>query len=749
MNQTTQPNQPVISNIVDLDHLPSMDDLLSEGSSETFAAGTLTTGKVVDKRENSIIVDIGYKAEGVVDRDEVVDFDSLEIGQQIDVFIEILEDEDHEMPLLSVRKAESIKAWSELLENYQEGDTVRGVVRRRVKGGLIVDVSGVEAFLPGSQVDIGPVKNLDDYLDQELEFKLVKISQERRNLVVSRRELIEESRAEQRAALLNELQVGDLRTGQVKNITDFGAFVDLSGMDGLLHITDMSWGRIGHPSEMVDIGDEVEVMILDIDHEKQRVSLGLKQKEGNPWDDVKDKYPAGSRMHGQVVNVMPYGAFVELEQGIEGLIHVSEMSWTKRVNRASDVLSVGDEVDAMVLDVQQGERKISLGLRQLTENPWEKLAEQFPQGSKVKGPVRNMTAYGAFVQIQDDIDGMIHVSDMSWTRKVSHPGDVLEKGQEVEAVVLSIDPDQQRISLGLKQLTEDPWNRIEEYYKVGDVVEGKVTKIASFGAFVELANGVEGLIHISQLSEEHVKRVKDVLSVDQQVTARVIKVDQEEKRVGLSIKAVSEEYLAGLESGELSQLRPGEEIGGFSHLIDSALEEEQTAVSEGEGAAAAAKSAESASDEKAEEKSGEQDAAGQQEEQPAATDESGEPLEGGDAEPTADSETPEVDQAQEAEAGSEPPAKTEETPSEPPVADTVPEEGKSAEESTEAAEKPAAKGAAADKAKNPAKAKKATTTARKGATRTTKATGKAVAGKKTEKSDGKQEKQAPASDDGQ
>ncbi len=576
LNQPVETQENKASKIVDLEHLPSMEDLMAESESEKFAVGTVTTGKVVDKKENSIVVDIGYKAEGIVDRDEVNNFQALEVGQEIDVFIEILEDEDHETPLLSVRKAEGIKSWNHIVENYQEGDVIRGTVQRRVKGGLIVDVGGVEAFLPGSQVDVGPVHNLEDYLEQELDFKLVKISRERRNVVVSRRELIEEARAEQRAALLNELQIGDLRKGVVKNITDFGAFVDLDGMDGLLHITDMSWGRIGHPSEMLEIGDEVEVMVLDIDYEKLRVSLGLKQKEGNPWEKIEEKYPPGSRVQGRVVNLMPYGAFVELEEGIEGLIHVSEMSWTKRITKASDILSLGDEVEAVVLEVQKENRKVSLGLRQLTENPWETLAEQFPQGSKVKGRVRNMTAYGAFVQIQDDIDGMIHVSDMSWTRKINHPGEMLEKGQEVEAVILGIDPEQQRISLGLKQLEEDPWIRIGEYYNVGDVVEGEVAKIASFGAFVELANGVEGLIHISQLSEDHVKKVGDVLSIGDKVTARVVKVDPEERRLGLSVREApetSQEDGTG-QAAPASELKPGQDIGAFGHMFESVYSQE-------------------------------------------------------------------------------------------------------------------------------------------------------------------------------
>jgi small subunit ribosomal protein S1 len=566
VNETTQ--TPALSSILDLDNLPSMDSLLQDTDNEQFAPGKIVQGKVVDKRDTSVLVDIGYKAEGLIPREEFADFENVEIGNEIDVYIDILEDDDHETPLLSARKAELMKAWNNLVENYEEGSIIKGTIKRRVKGGLIVDI-GVDAFLPGSQVDVGPVKNLEDWLETEHEFKVLKISQERRNVVVSRREIVEESRAEQRGKLLEELEAGQIRKGVVKNITDFGAFIDLNGLDGLLHITDMSWGRISHPSEMLSIGDEIEVMILDVDHEKQRVSLGLKQKEGNPWDEVEAKFPVGSKIKGQVVNIMPYGAFVELEEGIEGLIHVSEMSWTKRITKASDVLSVGDTVEAVVLDIQKEDHKISLGMRQLTDNPWEKLAQDFPRGSKIKGEVRNMTAYGAFVQIQDDIDGMIHVSDMSWTRKVNHPSEVMEKGDVVEAIVLDIDPEQQRISLGLKQLEEDPWSNIESHFNVGDLVQGKVTKVASFGAFVELENGIEGLVHISQLSEEHVKRVKDVINVGDTVSARIVKIDTDERRVGLSLKAADEEDFDATSMS--ANLKPGEDLVDMGDVFDTAM----------------------------------------------------------------------------------------------------------------------------------------------------------------------------------
>lgn len=558
----------VKSSLVDLDNMPSMDALLS-GAQETSSvvAGTVVKGKISKKLENEAFVDIGYKADGRVSKDEFAAWEDVAEGQEVDVYVEDVEDEDS-LPVISVRKALAQKAWDELIANYKEGDIIKGVIHHRVRGGMIVDVGGVDAFLPGSQVEIGVARNSDELMNQEIEFKILKIVQERKNIVLSRRELLEANRAEQRGVLLNELTKGEIRTGIVKNITDFGAFVDLNGMDGLLHITDMSWGRVNHPEEMLKVGEKIEVMILDVDRERQRISLGLKQKEGNPWNAVEEKYPKGSHVKGKVVNLMPYGAFVELEEGIEGLIHVSEMSWTKKINRASDVLALGDEVEAVVLDIQTDSQKISLGLRQTMENPWTVIAEKFPKGSKIKGKVRNMTSYGAFIQIQDDVDGMIHVSDMSWTRKINTPQEVLQKGQEVEAIILDIDPEQQRISLGLKQLAEDPWANIEDYYKVGDEIEGCVSKLASFGAFVELANGIDGLIHISQLSDERVMRVKDILQVGQEVKARVVKIDTKERRIGLSLKTGAS-IPAGNESTS-SDLRPGEGMVDLGSAFDAA-----------------------------------------------------------------------------------------------------------------------------------------------------------------------------------
>lgn len=570
---------PAASDLVDLSFDMSMADLFGGNEvSVDFKENSVLTGTVAEKRDNGALINIGYKADGFVPKEEFPTWEELSINDQVEVFLEELEDPRDHTPVLSVQKALLLHAWNNLVENCEEGAVVTGKVKHRVKGGLIIDVYGVESFLPGSQIDLGPVKNMDAYIDQELEVKVLKINQERKNVVVSRRELLEAQRAEKRETLIKEIAVGQIRAGVVKNITDFGAFIDLDGIDGLLHITDMSWGRVSHPSEIVNINDTIEVVILDIDFEKQRLSLGLKQKSEDPWSNIDERYPKGQKIKGNVVNVMPYGAFIEIEEGIEGLIHVSEMSWTKRVTKASEVLNVGDEVEAIVLDVQKESKKISLGLRQTMENPWQIVAEKCPVGTKIKGKVRNMTAYGAFVEIQEDIDGMIHVSDMSWTRKINHPSEVLQKGQEVEAVIMEIDPEQRRISLGLKQLAEDPWANIESIYAPDQIVKGKITKVTHFGAFVALENDIDGLIHISQLSDDHVEKVKDVVKVGDEVEARVVKIDTDERRIGLSLRTKSAADSAPSSKKEsvsmnipTSGLKPGENLGGMAGLMDEAL----------------------------------------------------------------------------------------------------------------------------------------------------------------------------------
>ena len=560
------------TDFLDFSGMPeSFGDLLAAKSeSSEFNKGTIVKGKIIEKRADAATVEIGYKAPGIIPASEFLKYDEVNVGDEIEVYLEELENRSN-APTLSLEKAHATRAWERITTEYGEGYIVKGFMRHRVKGGIMVDVEGFPAFLPGSQLDVGPVRNMEDYIGKEFDLKIIKINIDRHNIVVSRRELLEETLKGQRSKLLSEMNVDDIRTGIVKNIVDFGAFVDLGGIDGLLHITDISWKRIQHPSEVLHVGQELEVIVTGIDRDKERVSLGLKQRTSNPWDGVAEKYPKGSRVTGKVRNLMPYGAFVEIEDGVEGLIHLTEMSWTKRIAKASDVLNVGDEVEAVVLEIDIDSHKISLGLRQKERNPWEVLAEKYPVGMHITGKVRNMTNYGAFVEIENDIDGMIHVSDMSWTRKVNTPNEVLKPGQEVEVVILEINPEQQRISLGLKQAEEDPWANIDKLYKVGDVVKGNVTKITAFGAFVELSNKIDGLIHISQLSRDHVDKVKDVLKVGDEVEARVIKVDTAERRIGLSIKAVnetlSEADLKAAEEIYTTAWKPGEDIVNMGDVM--------------------------------------------------------------------------------------------------------------------------------------------------------------------------------------
>ncbi len=539
-----------------------------------FAAGQIVKGHIIEVRSKEVLVDIGYKSEGVIPGVEFDDIKTVKVGDEIDVLIERLEDKEGNV-VLSKEKAEFKKNWDKILTICNEGGVIAGKVKAVVKGGLLVNI-GVEAFLPASQIDIVPPKNLASYVGNTYDCKVVKINQERQNIVLSRRELIEQERNERRVKLLTEMMPGDIRKGTVKNITDFGAFIDLNGIDGLLHITDMSWGRIGHPSEMLKVGQDIDVVVLDINKEKERVSLGLKQKLANPWDLIETKYPIGTKVKGKVVNLVPYGAFVELEPGVEGLVHVTELSWIKRIAKPADVLKPDQEVEAIVLGVNREEQKISLSIRQLETNPWDKAAEKYPKDTKVKGKIRNLTSYGAFIELEDGLDGMIHVSDISWTRKINHPSEVLKKGEDVEAVVLEIDKANQRIALGLKQLTVDPWANIDQHYKVGDLITGSVTKLASFGAFVGLQHDIDGLVHISQISEDHVDKIKNVLKVGQEVTARVIKIDKSERRIGLSIKAASysPDQLKA-EQAMLDALKPGEDLVALQHAFDAADDSRQ------------------------------------------------------------------------------------------------------------------------------------------------------------------------------
>ncbi|HAU59893.1 MAG TPA: 30S ribosomal protein S1 [Opitutae bacterium] len=514
-----------------------MEELLAESKIELLKEGSVISGTIMEIRPTEVVIDFGGKAEGTIPAHEFLDLGELEIGSDLEVFLERLEDRDGN-PQLSFDKAEQKKNWEKIVNTCEEGSVITGRVRSKVKGGLVVNI-GVDAFLPSSQVDIQAPKNLDQFVGQTFDFKVVKINRERKNIVVSRRELIEERRQDKKREILSKIKPGETRRGMVKNITDYGAFIDLDGLDGLLHITDMSWGRVSHPSEMVKTGEEITVCIIDIDQNRERVSLGLKQLSSNPWDEIERKFPINAKVRGKVVNLVPYGAFIELEEGVEGLVHVTEMSWTKRITKPSEVLSVGDEVDAVVLGIQKDDQKISLGLRQLDVNPWDMATHNYPPGARVRGKIRNLTSYGAFVELEEGIDGMVHVSDMSWTRKINNPSEMVKKGDEVDAIVIEVDIDSQRISLGMKQLTQDPWEDIDRIYKMGDVIKGKVARVAGYGAFIELENEIDGLVHISQVSEERIEKIKDYLNEGDEVSARVIKIDKEERRIGLSIKAAN------------------------------------------------------------------------------------------------------------------------------------------------------------------------------------------------------------------
>lgn len=505
--------------------------------STTFAPGTILKGRIVEFTKDHVVIDVGLKSEGLVPIQEFSDPSSLTLDSEVEVLLDQAEDDNGQI-VLSREKAERLRQWEYIIEHCEEGSIVKGRVLRKVKGGLMVDI-GMEAFLPGSQIDNKRIKNLDDYIDKTYEFKILKINIERKNVVVSRRELLEAERISKKAELLENIQEGDVREGIVKNITDFGVFLDLDGIDGLLHITDMTWKRIKHPSEMVHLGQKLEVMILNVDKDKGRVALGLKQKESNPWDQIEKKYPAGTRVKGKIVNLLPYGAFIEIEPGIEGLIHVSEMSWVKNVTDPTEVVKKGDEVEAIVLSVQKEEGKISLGLKQAEHNPWDDVEKKYPMNSNVKAEIRSLTNYGAFVELEPGVEGLIHISDLSWIKKVSHPSEVLKKGDIVDAIILSVDKESKKITLGVKQLSNNPWESIEKTMPVGSLVKGKVSKITAFGAFVELDSGIEGLIHVTELSDQAFGKVEDIVTKGDDITAKVIKLDPEHKKIALSIK----EYL--------------------------------------------------------------------------------------------------------------------------------------------------------------------------------------------------------------
>lgn len=531
--------------------------------------GEVIRGTVVRVTGEFAIVDIGYKSEGQV---AIAEFTSpkgevtVKPGDTVDVFLESREN-DTGMVVLSKEKADKMRIWDEISAAVKDDQIIKGTITGKVKGGLQVDI-GVKAFLPGSQVDIRPVRNLEQYLSKEFEFKVIKFNQKRGNIVLSRRVLLEKQREEQKKETLKNLKEGAIMKGQVKNLTDYGAFIDLGGIDGLLHITDMSWGRVGHPSEMFSVGDEVRVVVLKFDPTQERVSLGLKQIQEDPWHRADEKYPVGTRVKGKVVSLTDYGAFIELEQGVEGLVHVSEMTWNKRVKHPSKLLEVGQEVEAVVLDIDPKAKRIALGMKQIEQNPWTVLEDKYPIGSVIKGIVRNVTDFGVFVGVEDGVDGLVHVSDISWTQRVKHPGELYKKGDVVEACVLNIDVENERFSLGIKQLQQDPWDTLSERHPVSSRVKGKVTKVTDFGGFVEIEPGIEGLVHVSEIRDERVENPRDVLAEGQEVEVKIIDINTSDRKIALSIKALlndgGDDYREYLKKqAEQSKARLGDVMGKF------------------------------------------------------------------------------------------------------------------------------------------------------------------------------------------
>jgi len=542
--------------------------LIYEDTLKDFIPGEVVRGRVVDVSDDKVVVDINYKSEGVISRSEFPYDLEISVDDEFDVFLEETEGEEG-MPVLSKMKADRIKNWTNVQRAYNEDSPLDGRILRRVKGGLKVDVNGLEAFLPASQLSARPPGDLDKFIGQTLEFKVIKLNRRRRNIVLSRRKLLEEERAKDKERLLGTLEVGQLIEGEVKNITDFGAFVDVGGIDGLLHVSDMSWKRVRHPSDVVSVGEQLEVKVLSFDPDTERISLGLKQKVPNPWLGVEDKYPVGDVITGNVVSMTDYGAFVELEEGVEGMIHVSEMSWTHRIRHPSDVLEVGQEVEVKVLNTDPEHEKIALGLKQTTPNPWEELAEKYPPGSVIEGEVKNLTDYGVFIEVEEDIDGLLHVSDMSWTRRVSHPSEMVSKGDRVKVKVLGVDAQREKVSLGLKQLDRDPWLDLAEKFHVGDHIEVTISKLVSFGAFAALDNGIEGLIHVSELGKERVAKPEDVISVGDVVDVKIIGLDPAERKIALSVKEYSRDIEE--EAKRKYGVQPGGETVSVGEIVGEAV----------------------------------------------------------------------------------------------------------------------------------------------------------------------------------
>ncbi len=558
-----------------------------EDTLKNIEEGEIVKAKVVRITDNAAILDLGFKSEGSVPLEEFSSPDEVEPGQEVDVFLERLEDQEG-VVVLSKKKADFLRVWEQIKQAYDNDESIRGFIKKKVKGGVTVDIMGVDAFLPGSQVALRRVPNVDDLIGQEFDFKILKLNKRRRNIVVSRRVILEQERSEKREELKEELEVGQLRKGVVKNITDFGAFIDLGGMDGLLHITDMSWGRVGHPSEICSIGDEIEVKILDIDWDRERISLGLKQLQPYPWKDVEQKYPVGARVRGKVVSITNYGAFVELERGVEGLVHISEMSWTRNIRHPSQLVSIGEVIEAVVLKVDPEEEKISLGMKQAEEDPWLTLPEKYPPGTRIRGKVRNLTSFGAFVEVEPGIDGLVHVSDMSWTKRIQHPSEVLKKGDEVDVVVLSIDVDQKRISLGLKQTEDDPWYNLAQTYSPGTETDGAVVRLLDKGVVVDLGEDVEGFVPVSQITEgEEIQSPSDVLKEGQPLKLKVMESDPINRRIVLQVTEIleppaEEEKPEAEAEAEVEAAEGGEEVEAKAEAEEA--EEESAAEAETEEA---------------------------------------------------------------------------------------------------------------------------------------------------------------------
>jgi small subunit ribosomal protein S1 len=546
---------------------------LYDETMKTITEGEIVTGRIVAIEGGDVIVDVGFKSEGAIPLSEFTEPEQIQVGDHIDVFLESIEDQEGQL-VISKQKADFMKVWDNIRDAYENGTVVEGQILRRIKGGLVVDLFGVDAFLPGSQVALKQTPNLDQFIGQNLVFKIIKLNKSRRNIVVSRRVVLEEEKDRQKKSIISELDKGQVRKGVVKNITDFGAFVDLGGIDGLLHITDMSWGRIGHPSELVSIGQELTVAILDFDRERERISLGLKQLEPYPWANVAEKYPVGSVVKGRVVSITDYGAFVELEKGVEGLIHISEMSWTKHITHPSKLVSINDSIEAMVLKVDQQNEKISLGMKQTQPDPWKALEAKYPVGTIVRGKVRNLTAFGAFVELEEGIDGLVHISDMSWTKRIKHPSEIVRKGEEVDVMVLNIDTDARRISLGIKQVSEDPWVSLAEVYPLDTETAGKIVRLLERGVVVELPHDVEGFVPISQLGHPNIKRPGDAFQEGEEIPLKVIEFDAKNRRIVLSVKA----YFRDRERADMEEYLE-------KHPIETTTIGEAATVEAGEGAA--------------------------------------------------------------------------------------------------------------------------------------------------------------------